>query len=298
MSYEHKEGIVNIGECFQFSQSSLQDYVDCPRRFLLRHLRNLSWPSLEAEPPLQNERFLHLGQLFHQLVYQHQLGIPTHRLTVTIQEPELQRWWENYLHSLPSSLNSLLDTAVDILTGNGAQRYPEITLCAPIVSHQLIAKYDLLLCLDKGKTIILDWKTTRKPLPHKWLAERMQTRVYPYLLIQAGKFLNHGEPYHPDQIEMLYWLAEFPTQTVRFQYSQEQYQADHEYLTGLVDEIQGLEESEFFLTNQTSHCRFCTYRSLCGRGSKAGTFEESEQDQETGPSEVGFSWNEIDEIEM
>ncbi len=34
---------------FQFSQSSLQDYVDCPWRFYLRYIRQLAWPAIVAE---------------------------------------------------------------------------------------------------------------------------------------------------------------------------------------------------------------------------------------------------------
>ena len=35
---------------FQFSQNSLQDYVDCPRRFQLRYLLRQPWPAVESEP--------------------------------------------------------------------------------------------------------------------------------------------------------------------------------------------------------------------------------------------------------
>ena len=44
---------------FQFSQRSLQDYVDCRRRFELRYLQNLAWPAVEAEPHLEQEKRLH-----------------------------------------------------------------------------------------------------------------------------------------------------------------------------------------------------------------------------------------------
>ena len=34
---------------FHFSQRSLQDYVDCRRRFQLRYLQHLAWPAVEAK---------------------------------------------------------------------------------------------------------------------------------------------------------------------------------------------------------------------------------------------------------
>jgi len=35
----------NLPAPFTFSQSSLQDYYDCPRRFELRYLSRLIWPA-------------------------------------------------------------------------------------------------------------------------------------------------------------------------------------------------------------------------------------------------------------
>ncbi|HZU87116.1 MAG TPA: PD-(D/E)XK nuclease family protein, partial [Anaerolineaceae bacterium] len=59
---------------FHFSQNNLQDYVDCARRFELRHLLRLEWPALQSEPVLERERLMILGQRFHQMVQQHLSG--------------------------------------------------------------------------------------------------------------------------------------------------------------------------------------------------------------------------------
>jgi hypothetical protein len=82
---------------FHFSQGSLQDYVDCPRRFQLRHLIRLAWPAVIAEPPLDNERFMKQGAAFHRLLQQHLLGVPCERIESMQMDPELRQWWENYL---------------------------------------------------------------------------------------------------------------------------------------------------------------------------------------------------------
>ena len=50
---------------FQFSQGSLQDYADCPRRFQLGYILRLAWPAVEAEPVLESERRQLQGQAFH-----------------------------------------------------------------------------------------------------------------------------------------------------------------------------------------------------------------------------------------
>ena len=66
----------SLPDRFTFSQSSLQDYTDCPRRFQLRYIEQLKWPAVESEPVLDNERRQQEGQLFHRLVQQHRIGLP------------------------------------------------------------------------------------------------------------------------------------------------------------------------------------------------------------------------------
>jgi hypothetical protein len=76
---------------FQFSQASLQDYVDCRRRFQLRYLLELAWPAIQAEPAEDQEMHGQQGELFHRLVQQHQLGIPAARLASMAQAADRQR---------------------------------------------------------------------------------------------------------------------------------------------------------------------------------------------------------------
>jgi hypothetical protein len=46
------------------SQSSLQDYNDCPRRFELRYLQQLAYPAIETEPALENEKHQRKANIF------------------------------------------------------------------------------------------------------------------------------------------------------------------------------------------------------------------------------------------
>src|SRR5574341_339738 len=78
---------------FTFSQSSLQDYADCPRRFQLRYIDQLAWPAVETEPVAENERRQQEGQLFHRLAQQHLLGLPAENLARLANTPNLERWW-------------------------------------------------------------------------------------------------------------------------------------------------------------------------------------------------------------
>jgi CRISPR/Cas system-associated exonuclease Cas4 (RecB family) len=258
---------------FHFSQASLQDYVECRRRFQLRYILRQAWPALEAEPALENERRLQMGAAFHHLVQQHILGVPTERLSSMVAArkdagEELKRWWSNYLQ-YGQDLAGLRDVP-------GLQDFPETSLSAPFQNYRLVAKYDLIAVTPLGQAVIFDWKTSRKRPRRKWLAGRPQTRLYPYLLVQAGAHLNQGTPFQPDQVEMIYWYPEFPAEPERFPYNSTIYQEDGEYLASLVAEIEDLEEDEFYLTTDLERCRFCTYRSLCARGVKAGGLDEME----------------------
>ncbi len=250
---------------FQFSQSNLQDYLDCPRRFELRHLLRQEWPALQTEPELEQEKYMRRGYLFHQLVHQRLVGLPTEQLSDQIDDEDLRRWWENFLKHSP--LNDL-----------PPNRLAEFSLSAPFTGFRLLAKYDLL-AVDPGKrAFILDWKTSLHRPARRTLQERMQTRLYPFLLVEAGARLNSGNPVSPEQVQMNYWFAEEPDHPEHFLYSTDQYLEDRDYLEKLVKEIQGHSKGSFLLTPNEKLCQYCIYRSLCGRGVSAGPFQDQEEE--------------------
>ena len=248
------------------SQSSLQDYMDCAQRFKLRYLDRLSYPAVETEPTLENEKHQQEGEYFHRLVQQHLIGIPAEQIAKFANTPNLQRWWENFQNS--KDLTALRDMS---------SLYPEATLSAPLGKYRLLAKYDLI-ALQDGKATIYDWKTYRKRPRTEWLAARMQTRVYQALLVKAGAHLNKGQHFEPEQIEMIYWFADFPTEPARFAYTSAQFKRDWDLLIKLSDEITAA--PSYPLTEDRQKCLYCTYRSYCERGIQAGTMEQAETEME------------------
>lgn len=267
---------MNLTPDFHFSQSSLQDYVDCRRRFQLRYLLKIAWPAVELEPVIENERRLERGAQFHRLVQQYLIGLDPLHLSNLAQGSDLQRWWDNFCRFVEDPQRR------PKIVGSGINCHTEISLAAPIENYRIIAKYDAIVLSEDGNNLqvtIFDWKTSRKRLSGRWLANRLQTRLYPYLLVRAGASLNHGVQIQPEQLEMIYWFADFPDDPERFQYNSANYEQDDQFLSCLVQEIANLPEDEFFLTSQENHCRFCTYRSLCDRGVKAGILDAEEYDQ-------------------
>jgi CRISPR/Cas system-associated exonuclease Cas4 (RecB family) len=260
------------------SQSSLQDYADCPRRFQLRYLERLAYPAIESEPALENEQHQKEGEYFHRLIQQHLIGIPAEKISKLANTPNLGRWWNNYLSTFhfPENPHNL---------------YPELTLSASLANIRLVAKYDLI-ALQENKIVIYDWKTYRKRPKNEWLAARLQTRIYRALLVKAGAHLNGGRAIAPEQIDMIYWFAEYPNDPARFPYTAAQFKRDWDMLTKLAQEL--ATTKDFPLTDVEGKCAYCPYRSYCNRGVKAGTGEDLEAELE----EININLEQIQEIEF
>jgi len=267
------------------SQSSLQDYIDCAKRFELRYLERLSYPAVESEPTLENEKHQQEGAYFHRMVQQYLVGVPAEQITRIANSVNLQRWWENFLNA-KDLLGFENLTGLDIC--------PEATLSAPLGNYRLLAKYDLI-AIQNDKITIYDWKTYRKRPRNEWLATRMQTRVYRALLVHAGAHLNGGQPFEPEQIEMVYWFADFPDEPARLAYTSAQYKRDWNTLVKLADEIQSA--SSYPLTDDTTKCNYCPYRSYCDRGVRAGNMEQAEAETEA-EELFDVNFEQIGEIEL
>lgn len=271
---------------FQFSQNCLQDYVNCPRLFELRYLLRCHWPALQSEPVLEMEHHLEQGSRFHQLVHQHSLGIPVDQLIELAQDAELQRWWENFMQNAP--YKALPE-----------HRLPEYTLTSAFANYRIIAKYDLIAIEADQRAVIMDWKTARRKPSRRHLKERLQTHLYPFLLVEAGANLNGSRSIRPEQIEMIYWFTDFPDEPEHFIYNQAEYQSDRAYLLQLIQEIENHKEGQFLSTSSEQSCLFCNYRSLCNRGAQAGDWQtQEEESQPVAENALEIDFYQIGEIEF
>jgi CRISPR/Cas system-associated exonuclease Cas4 (RecB family) len=284
---------MTLPDGFLFSQSNLQDYVDCQRRFQLRHILHQAWPVVEAEPYLENERLIDHGARFHKIVHQCLIGVPEAQISQSITGDEvMQLWWRNYRQSIKDGILGLINE-------QGNQRFVEISLSIPIGEFRLIAKYDLLIIKPDGKLIIVDWKTSQKHPKRSWLATRLQTHVYSFILVGAASGFISGNQPDPSQIEMIYWFTNQPELLERFPYNQSNYREDARYLGNLIETINSKSEPIFPLTPDIKRCLFCTYRSLCNRGVKPGDLQHLEEWIEPeSPDEVSIDFDQIGEIEF
>lgn len=268
---------MELPEDFVFSQSTLQDYEDCARRFELRYLLDVRWPALITEQALQYEARTLQGQEFHHLIHQHTLGVPAAALEATITDATLRQWWDNYLRWQATHLP--------------AQRYAELTLTTPLAETLLMAKYDIVARLADGSFVIVDWKTGH-PQRRERLARRLQSIVYPYVLFRAGAWLNDDQAIPPERIRLIYWFAE-NSSTIEFQASAAQFQEAEALLTARLNEIRA--SLTFPKTPNERQCSFCVYRSLCDRGAVAGELDELET-ADAERDEVTLDLDAIEEI--
>ena len=275
---------MNLSDDFAFTQGSLGDYAECARRFELRFIKRMRYPSFESQDPLQFEARVRQGARFHMLAQQHLLGVPADLLSRSLaDDEELARWWANYLaHGL---------------TDLPARRHSEITLHAQLGGHRLVAKYDLLAIEPGGEAVIVDWKTGARVPSQSQLRGRMQTIVYRYVLAQAGAHLYGGESIPPERIRMDYVYLAQGGERVNINYSAAQMRDDEALLLEIIGAIESAQD--FPLTDVVTRCRFCNYRSLCDRG-EPGALEAFDFDEFDDEDDDVFTldFDQIAEIEF
>lgn len=262
-----------ISPDFVFSQNSLQDFLECPCRFQLRHVLRQAWPAAETDDQEQFEHHMEQGQDFHRKVQQYFSGIPVEVITDSIHDELLRTWWDNFLSAAKDfAWSGVNDAALKIR--------PEYSLSTRLRDHRLTAKYDLIASIPGKQFWIYDWKTSLSiPSPAR-LEQRIQTRLYRWMLASSGFHLNSGSVIPPEQVVMTYWFAQEPGRQVVLSYDQAQFASDEQDLGTLMDQISSLADTDFVLTDDKRRCRFCPYRSYCDRGFEPGKFSELEQEEQ------------------
>jgi len=244
---------------FQYSQNNLQDYVECARRFQLRHLWRQPWPSPLAEPLQDAEIDAQRGEQFHRLIERHFL-----EMKVAPPAGLLSDWWRSFVKKPPPQLPAAPNA---ILT-------PEVLYSVPIGGRRLVAKFDLLAVVPGERIVIIDWKTAHHKPSRKTLGERMQTAVYRYVAVEALA-AEFGGRVPPGAVQLVYWFTAAPEQPEVFDYDAVQHAEIGAYLHNLIAAIDSRDpDGEWPLTDEVRRCEHCNFRSFCARGSAAASRDE------------------------
>jgi CRISPR/Cas system-associated exonuclease Cas4 (RecB family) len=248
------EGAGLIPPGYLFSQHSLNTYLRCPRRFLLKYVEQQPWPMPAEEDPLDYEAHLARGRILHHWLARQHLGLEMESIVAATPDPSLRAWWLAAQRFERAALPQGL-------------REAELPVVVPLGEYRLYARYDYLALDPGGDAVIVDWKTLETRPSAQVLRQRIQTRVYLYTLIAAGHVLTGGAPIAPERAAMLYWFANFPDEPFTVRYSAQAYARDAQQLRALVAEIVQRPREAFQRTEDTHLCARCNYRSLCGRES-------------------------------
>jgi hypothetical protein len=278
-----------LSPTFAFSQSSLQAFEDCRRRFWLTYVEQLPWPAVEAAPVEEHERLMRLGATFHRLVERAEIGLGSvETANPDAFESPLREWLAAYRLHRPQDLPTASIEAEHVLS----IPFPDAPDGgAPGARYRLAAKFDLIAADGAGsdgqggRVVIVDWKTSRTRTDPGVLRRRLQSLVYPYVLVEASRSLPWG-PVRPEQVEMRYWFAAAPEHPVVFAYDAAQHAANGERLRTVVSAIlAGRGPEDFPRVPDTPEfrrrfCDYCIYRSRCNRGQAAGSLAAIEDLEE------------------
>lgn len=201
-------------QIWQISQSHLNLFATCPRKFQYIYIEQLLSPCVA-----QQSSNLALGNRFHRFMQQRELGLPTEAILAADQ-------------ALHDSFQALANVAPNIV-------YPQPNTSREAEHRRTLLKgnflltgiYDLLIC-QENQAQIIDWKTYPKPPNSKKIINSWQTRLYLYLLAETSA-------YPPDAIQFIYWfvhLTEKP-QCLTIQYNEEKHQATTQDLNKLLTKI-------------------------------------------------------------
>lgn len=233
---------------FSYSQSALHSFLRCERAFYLRYIQQARWPAELSAEALQAEKDRQAGVRFHRILHQYLLGLPLVSLrAIASADPDsrVKTWLEAFLLTDYAQLSGILR--------------PEYEIAVEMERFSFTAKFDLFHEQD-GRINLYDWKTSRIAPTLTQLESGIQSRLY-LCLCALREERRQGLP--PEALSFVVWDANAPREEKIIHYSNEKFQSDRSYFTGLVREIESRDEDHFNQTGRPKHCGSCQYRIKC-----------------------------------
>ncbi len=233
----------------QFSQTQIQDYMLCPRRYFLSHIQKITWPE-PLSPSFQKiEESNRQGKAFHLFLNRLIQGVSYKELVSQVYETELNLWLKNFKKYNPLPEN--------------AKIFSEVELSAIYKEILWIGYIDAAAFLP-GKIQIYDWKTSRNIGDPNVLVKSPQTRLYCFLsMLNHENYKNYCGSITPDQIEMIYWYARFPSNPIHLPYSPELFEKDLIYFKDMAEKLCHENRTDYPQTIQRNNCHVCRFQTYC-----------------------------------
>jgi len=237
------------------SQAQLNVWTTCQRKFQHYFCDRFNTPT---SPDQQSS--LELGERFHLLMQQRELGLDVNDLADT--DKNLQRW-----------LLAFETTPPIMITGDRLSEHRRtLVLQVNGIDYLLTSIYDLLILGSVDRTPsahILDWKTHQRSIAPAKLQADWQTRLYLYTLAQTTD-------YAPEQISMTYWFANAAAsdpqnhpqqQAVTIPYTSQQHAQTAQDLLAILTEMSQAQANGYFpqVPLGDRKCSKCDFAQRCDR---------------------------------
>ena len=226
---------------FFYSQNSIKNFLECPKKFKYRYLEGISWKSA-AELIKQS---LKDGEDFHTLAERYFLGM--HEGFYYKDNHKLSKWMAGLEKNFHRNKNNSYMGEYEI-----RQKKNGINL---------MARYDLICFKSTGEIEIYDWKTNKDKFPADFGSNSLQTKIYLFLLTENLNLFNINY-FKFKNISMTYWQTNFPDSPIRVAYSSQMHEENKIYLKNLIEEINSYDFSKFEESNRKA-CKFCEFMSIC-----------------------------------
>jgi hypothetical protein len=225
---------------FRLAQGQLELLTTCPRKFQHVILDQIGVPIAP-----ESQARMAWGDRFHLLMQQRELGITSHA-----SEPLSQ-----CVEALRTAAPELFEPALF--------RQSEHRRVLEWGGWSIATVYDLLI-LNPTQAQIIDWKTYPQPQDTRKLAQRWQTRLYPFVLAETTD-------YAPEQIAMTYWFVQPDTAPQRWtlQYSSAQHQQTQQDLNQILEQltawVRDYERGILLPQVDEPYCLACPFAVRCQR---------------------------------
>ena len=225
------------------------------------------------------EKKAHMGIQFHRIVQQILSGVKPEDVMQSIEDNQLSQWVTRFITFINQEHFSI--------------NFPELSVMMAFNGYRILSVFDLVVVKKDNKAMIFDWKTTQKEPKPSFYSKRIQSQVYPMVMVESCQQFLPGQSLKPDDVEMVYWFPEFPERAIHMGYSQAGHLDNKSRIADLIGDIIRREPGDFELTQEKNRCKYCMYRSLCDRGRTAGNESEESED----PSEISLDLLDFDQIE-
>lgn len=275
----------------RISQQHLNTLETCPRKFEYLYLDGLNLPL----DPDKQER-IKFGNQFHLLMQQQELGLDISPILTISQD--LADCFQALQKSVPDLLletNQLTNKVSNSISQSSVFRQAEYNLNLSYQNYIITVIYDLLIT-DHQYAHIYDWKTYPLPEKSNKIIENWQTRLYLFVLAEAGGYV-------PENITMTYWFIKSnqsqKAEHLQITYDQIQHEKNRQDLENLLEKLtdylkqQQTKQKPFPQVNvNLGICSLCQFLNRCQNQLLALNLINEKTSEDT----INPAWLNIDSI--